>query len=506
MRKILMRIAGIALFLTSVGGLGAQNSTGATLPEKYRKWLKEDAGYIISSKEREVLLNLATDRERDLFIEYFWKQRDPTPGTEENEFKTEHLRRLNIANSRFSTESMPGWRTDWGRLYIILGDLWPSLRLFEGIKFEEPETVTSVSASYLHPMISASIEAEVDSARETSHLTKIFNLREVRMVTEGLLGWPGKWEGKRVDHTIELNGKTYLFSLIPKTPGSRLFGIIVFEQSVSDRKSILETEIVLPWDKVAVFGFQTDQGRTYFLSLRVPPSTGDAARIAGSEKAASGPISIQEQTAAGDVVKISGDTPPPRWKKHVAPEYPEAAKKAGVGGVVILNVRIDERGKVEAVSVIRSIPLLDQAAVDAVRKWTYEPFVLEGKARKAEFTVSIRFFGDGQSADISNIRIPADFKTNTVLIDEDIARRQLIKYVKPVYPGIARQARVEGFVVLGVRLDEKGLVESVIILRSIPLLDQSAIEAVRQWEYQPPVINGAPCKIAFVATILFKMI
>jgi protein TonB len=51
-----------------------------------------------------------------------------------------------------------------------------------------------------------------------------------------------------------------------------------------------------------------------------------------------------------------------------------------------------------------------------------------------------------------------------------------------------------------------GLVESVTVMRSIPLLDQAAIEAVRQWEYRPPVMNGAPCKIAFVVSLRFKLI
>lgn len=92
------------------------------LPEKYRRWLEEEVVYIITPKEREVFLKLQTDRERDIFIEAFWKQRDPTPGTPENEFKEEHYRRLNYANQNFGRGSgKPGWMTDRGRVYIILG-------------------------------------------------------------------------------------------------------------------------------------------------------------------------------------------------------------------------------------------------------------------------------------------------------------------------------------------------------------------------------------------------
>jgi GWxTD domain-containing protein len=93
------------------------------LPERYKKWLEEEVVYIIVPLEKEVFLQLKTDRERDLFIEAFWKQRDPTPGTPENEFKNEHYRRISHANHFFGRGTpKPGWRTDRGRVYIILGE------------------------------------------------------------------------------------------------------------------------------------------------------------------------------------------------------------------------------------------------------------------------------------------------------------------------------------------------------------------------------------------------
>lgn len=93
------------------------------LPHNFKKWLEEEVVYIISDLEREVFLKLKTDRERELFIEAFWKQRDPTPRTHENEFKKEHYRRINYANSFFGrAASKAGWKTDRGRIYIILGE------------------------------------------------------------------------------------------------------------------------------------------------------------------------------------------------------------------------------------------------------------------------------------------------------------------------------------------------------------------------------------------------
>ena len=92
------------------------------LPERYRKWLEEEVVYLITPKEKEVFLKLQSDRERDIFIEAFWKQRDPTPGTPRNEFREEHYRRLNYANQFLGRGTgKPGWKTDQGRIYIILG-------------------------------------------------------------------------------------------------------------------------------------------------------------------------------------------------------------------------------------------------------------------------------------------------------------------------------------------------------------------------------------------------
>lgn len=92
------------------------------LAKKYIKWLEEEVIYIITPVEKEVFSKLVSDKERDLFIEEFWKQRDPTPGTARNEFKEEHFRRIEFANKRFGRETpLKGWRTDRGKFYIKLG-------------------------------------------------------------------------------------------------------------------------------------------------------------------------------------------------------------------------------------------------------------------------------------------------------------------------------------------------------------------------------------------------
>ena len=90
------------------------------LSKTYKKWLDEDVVYIISDEERKAFKQLSNDEERDQFIEAFWQRRDPTPDTEENEFKEEHYRRIEYANEHFAA-GIPGWKSDRGRIYIMYG-------------------------------------------------------------------------------------------------------------------------------------------------------------------------------------------------------------------------------------------------------------------------------------------------------------------------------------------------------------------------------------------------
>jgi len=90
------------------------------LTKQYRKWLDEDVAWIISDEERAAFKQLSNDEERDQFIEAFWQRRDPTPDTEENEYKEEHYQRIAYANEHFAA-GIPGWKSDRGRIYIMYG-------------------------------------------------------------------------------------------------------------------------------------------------------------------------------------------------------------------------------------------------------------------------------------------------------------------------------------------------------------------------------------------------
>ncbi len=123
MRKWILALLLVSMALPPLCGSVQTKIKPEELPPVYKKWLQEEVVYIISPKEKDIFLQLQTDREREIFIEAFWRIRDPNPSTPENEFKTEHYRRISYANRMLGRGTpVEGWRTEMGRIYIILGE------------------------------------------------------------------------------------------------------------------------------------------------------------------------------------------------------------------------------------------------------------------------------------------------------------------------------------------------------------------------------------------------
>jgi GWxTD domain-containing protein len=118
-----MRLEKILLMIAMAAGLAFPAQAAGMkpgMPEKYKKWLDE-VSCLMTGTEKKVFKQLASDKDRDFFIGAFWKQRDPTPGTAENEFENEFYKRMREADEKFGHGSIPGWRTEMGRIYMILG-------------------------------------------------------------------------------------------------------------------------------------------------------------------------------------------------------------------------------------------------------------------------------------------------------------------------------------------------------------------------------------------------
>jgi len=122
-----------------------------------------------------------------------------------------------------------------------------------------------------------------------------------------------------------------------------------------------------------------------------PPPPPTSVRASASVQLAPMPPAFAAAVAAHDPVRIGGEIKAPAKIRDVKPEYPAEARGAGVQGVVIVEVLVGPDGDVLDAWALRSIPLLDEAALDAVRQWRFTPTIVDGVPRSALITVTVNF-------------------------------------------------------------------------------------------------------------------
>lgn len=144
------------------------------------------------------------------------------------------------------------------------------------------------------------------------------------------------------------------------------------------------------------------------------------------------------------------------------------------------------------------------AAVTSVRQWRYDPpaeapltFVVQVPIKNGPDVMAFQPAPGSappsrSASDDGALRVGGNIKAPTKIRD-----------VRPIYPPVAREAHVSGVVILEVRIGTDGFVETAHVLRSIPLLDQAALDAVKQWQFTPTLMNGAPIPVIMTATVNF---
>lgn len=111
----------LALALAAALPAAGQKTAVKDLAPRFQQWL-DLVAYHIQPVEKDVFLKLTNDRDRDIFVETFWKQRDPTPGTPDNEYKAEIEKRFKYCNEFYGRgTTREGWKTDMGRIHMVLG-------------------------------------------------------------------------------------------------------------------------------------------------------------------------------------------------------------------------------------------------------------------------------------------------------------------------------------------------------------------------------------------------
>jgi len=225
------------------------------------------------------------------------------------------------------------------------------------------------------------------------------------------------------------------------------------------------------------------------------------------------------QETAPEPIQVSGDVMRGVLMKKVAPVYPPLARQARIQGTVILKVVIDKSGNVFEVDLVSGHPMLSPAAMDAVRQWKYQPYLVNGEPVDVETNVQVIFRLDDQPAP-SNIGPPGamdgrtfvgpqggglagGFAAGRVVVPEAVMRDLRTANVTPTYAPSALASRVQGSVILSLQISRSGEVTNVIRVASHPMLVQAAIEAAKQWKYEPYRVNGEPVDVVTTAQIDF---
>lgn len=243
-----------------------------------------------------------------------------------------------------------------------------------------------------------------------------------------------------------------------------------------------------------------------------------------------------------EIVRVGGAIRAPEKIRNVPPVYPDAALAARIEGVVILALTVGANGSVEEASVLRSIPALDQAAIDAATQWLYTPTLLNGVPVKVMHTVTVNFSLASEAAaraapTVGTPMAPEPQRAtaptaaagstrpgvvapppNTAVADRNAGAVQPVAVrvggfiraptkiadVAPVYPFTARQDGISGIVILELLVGSSGFVEDARVIRSVPLLDEAALDAVRQWVYAPTIVNGVAAPVYYTVTVNFS--
>ncbi len=375
-------------------------------PPQYQAWLDQDVRWLISPQERAAFLQLTSDAERDHFIEQFWQRRN-SPGSVADSYRAEHYRRIAYANQNFTAAGVAGWETDRGRTYIVNG---------------APSTVDSHSSSgpYGHP-----------------YQTWGYVTTQLTFVDFCDCG-------------------NYQLVAQPSTSSS---------PSNSQPKKI---------EKAAVRN----------VSYRP---------MAAPQPESAKPVRVSAGVMAGQVLS------------HVNPIYPPDAKAAHVEGAVVLHAVISKTGEVRDLYVVSGPDELQASALDAIGQWIYKPYLLNGQPTEVETTITVNYKlddpRDSQSQDDESASGVVPRK-----IGGGVSAPVLIYSVLPEFSEQAKQDKVGGIVLVHLWVDERGRPGHVSVLRGVGNgLDEKAVEAVKQYKFNPAMEGGKPVLVELNTEVNFKI-
>jgi TonB family protein len=189
------------------------------------------------------------------------------------------------------------------------------------------------------------------------------------------------------------------------------------------------------------------------------------------------------------------------------PVYPPIAKAAHVQGAVVLRAIISKTGTIEDLRAISGPEMLKGSAMDAVKQWTYKPYLLNGEPVEVETTITVNYTFGGDSAETQGQAPPADNAGITPKrIGGSVSAPIVVYQVNPEYSEQARAAKFSGVVLVNLWVDQNGNPTHVHVLRGVGMgLDEKAVEAVSQYKFKPAMQDGKPVMVELNIEVNFRI-
>ena len=177
-------------------------------------------------------------------------------------------------------------------------------------------------------------------------------------------------------------------------------------------------------------------------------------------------------------------------------EYPAAMKDSGVECTVAVRIEIDKEGSVANAYAVTGPNEFREEALNSIRQWKFT------KDTPSEATIEVNFRNDKKSGAVG---VAQESAPTRIRVGGSAQSAHLIKKVTPAYPPAAKQARIQGTVRLNVVINAAGYVTDVQVESGDPELTDAATAAVRQWVYQPTLLNGNPVEVVTQVDINFTL-
>jgi TonB family protein len=196
------------------------------------------------------------------------------------------------------------------------------------------------------------------------------------------------------------------------------------------------------------------------------------------------------------------------------PIYPDVAKKAKLNGTVVLDAIIGKDGKMKSLHVLTSTnPIFNNSAMEAVQRWTYKPYLLNGDPTEVDTTITVNYAltpsptpepSPAPNPSASNLQSSAN---QLMHVGGDVKPPIVISRVDPEFSQQAKAAKFSGDVRVYLQVDTDGHTSHIRVVKGVGMgLDEKAVECVSQYRFKPATLNGKSVPVDLYIDVNFQML